>query len=152
MARRSGVDVTQLAERATSENHAASAAELARVEKARLALRASEEKRRTLREGRRVASSTLMTAMFDGMVLTSARGERRPLREVFVGTGIPSGTAECAAPKLLNAANTAGLRPLALAEAWWGPSQNNREHGSLQAPCGKCLPILGHLLCGLEAP
>jgi tRNA pseudouridine32 synthase/23S rRNA pseudouridine746 synthase len=150
LARRAGVDVTAAAEEAMRANHAASALELERVNGAKRLVREREETRRVLRESRRQASATLMAAMFDGMALTSARGERRGLRQVFVGGGIPSGTAECAAPKLLNAANVAGLRPLALAEAWWGPSQNGRNHGDLQAPCTKCLPILGHLLCGTE--
>jgi tRNA pseudouridine32 synthase/23S rRNA pseudouridine746 synthase len=87
--------------------------------------------------------------MFAAAALTNARGERRPLQEVFVGQGIPGGTAGCAVPKLLEAANVARLRPIALAEAWWGPTLNGRYHGDVQPPCDrKCKPILGHLLCG----
>ncbi|MEW5853495.1 MAG: hypothetical protein AB2A00_32260 [Myxococcota bacterium] len=125
----------------------------ARVESARDAVRAVEEKVRTLRESRRNASATLMAAMFDVVVMTSARGERRPLREVFVGAGMPSGTGQCAVPKLLHAANLAGIRPVAIAEAWWGPTVNGRTHGEVQAPCErKCQPILGYLLCGADGP
>ena len=90
--------------------------------------------------------------MFDAMSLTSARGVTLPLRQVFVAPfGMPSGTGECAIPRLLHAANRTGIRPVGLAEAWWGPPVGKRVHGQLQPPCErKCLPILGHLLCGLE--
>lgn len=87
--------------------------------------------------------------MFNAAAVTNARGERRPLREIFVGDRIPGGTTDCCVPKLLEAANVAGLRPISMAEAWWGPTTNGRHHGELQPPCDrKCLPVLGHLLCG----
>ena len=89
--------------------------------------------------------------MFDAARVTNARGETRPLREIFAGKGIAGGTAHCAATKLLHAANVARLRPIALAEAWWGPTINGRVQGDVQPPCDRrCGPILGHLLCGLD--
>ena len=103
-----------------------------------------------LRRARREASQALSTAMFEAATVTNARGERRPLREIFVGDRIAGGTTDCCVPKLLEAANVRGWRPVALAEAWWGPSIGGRRHGDLQPPCErKCLPILGHLLCGI---
>lgn len=101
------------------------------------------------RARRRETSLTLSTALFDFAAVTSARGERLPLRSIFVGDRIAGGTTDCTVPKLLEAANVAGLRPVAVAEAWWGPTLNGRRHGEAQAPCArKCQPILGHLLCG----
>lgn len=104
---------------------------------------------RRIKAARRASSATLMAAMFDAATLCSMAGIHRPLREVFVGRGIPSGSTECAVPKLLHHANRERLRPLALAEAWWGQPLQERRHGDLQTPCAaKCQPILGYLLCG----
>ena len=65
----------------------------------------------------------------------------------------PSGAGECCAPKLLQYALTHGITPLALAEFWVGaPSRTEiRQEGAFYAPCsGKCVPILKHVLEGLE--
>lgn len=65
----------------------------------------------------------------------------------------PSGAGECCAPKLLQYALTHGITPLALAEFWVGaPSRTEiRQEGAFYAPCsGKCVPILRHMLDGLE--
>ncbi len=112
---------------------------------------ASEQEVQALKAQRRAISAALMSAMFDSVVLCNGRGEALPLRQVFVGGGMPSGTGECAVPRLLNEANRKGIRPLAVGEAWWGAPQNGRVHGDIQHPCArKCEPILGHLLCGWE--
>ena len=65
----------------------------------------------------------------------------------------PSGAGECCAPKLLQYALTHGLKPLALAEFWVGaPSKTEiRQEGAFYAPCsGRCVPILKHMLQGVE--
>ena len=65
----------------------------------------------------------------------------------------PSGAGECCAPKLLQYALTHGLKPVALAEFWIGaPSRTEiRKEGCFYAPCsGKCVPILRHMLQGLD--
>lgn len=65
----------------------------------------------------------------------------------------PSGAGECCAPKLLQYALTHGLKPLELAEFWIGaPSRTEiRREGVFYAPCsGKCMPILKHMLQGLN--
>ena len=57
----------------------------------------------------------------------------------------PSGTGECCAPKLLNYANSHGLKPLALAEFWYGESPRGevRHHGRFYEPCqSRCQPII----------
>jgi tRNA pseudouridine32 synthase/23S rRNA pseudouridine746 synthase len=116
---------------------------------ARRALASERERLQKLRAERRAASQVLSTAMFDAAKVTNARGDAWSLREVFAGPAIAGGTTDCTVPKLLEAANVAGLRPLALAEAWWGTTINGRHHGDIQLPCErKCQPVLGHLLCG----
>lgn len=156
MARSQGADpaaVDRLAQEAKKRDKAASARERARVEQAREVLAQQEQVVRALRDSRRQLSATCMAAMLDAVQLTNARGETRRLRDVFMGEGVPTGTGECAAPKLLQAANRARLHPVAMVEAWWGPSFNGRNHGDIQPPCAeKCLPILGYLLCGLDDP
>ncbi len=65
----------------------------------------------------------------------------------------PSGAGECCAPKLLQYAFAHGLEPVAMAEFWVGaPSHTEiRQEGVFYAPCsGKCVPILRHMLSGLE--
>jgi tRNA pseudouridine32 synthase/23S rRNA pseudouridine746 synthase len=65
----------------------------------------------------------------------------------------PSGAGDCAAPKLFQYAFSNGLKPIALAEFWWGapPNSNSRKHKYFYPACrGKCEPILGHMLSGIE--
>jgi len=64
------------------------------------------------------------------------------------------GAGDCAAPKLLAQAYRLGLRPLALAEVWWGapPLTGGRHAGVFYPACrGKCGGILPHMLGGLDA-
>ena len=80
---------------------------------------------------------------FDAGERSKVKGERIP----------PSGAGECCAPKLLQYALTHGLKPIALAEFWVGaPSRTElRKEGCFYAPCsGKCVPILRHMLQGLD--
>ena len=65
----------------------------------------------------------------------------------------PAGAGECCAPKLLQAAFLQGLEPVELAEFWVGAAPKNeiRQEGAFYAPCsGRCVPILRHMLEGLE--
>ena len=65
----------------------------------------------------------------------------------------PSGTGDCAAPKMLQYAFSNGLTPVAMAEFWWGKSPNSevRKHGNFYSACrGKCEPVLGHMLQGID--
>lgn len=72
---------------------------------------------------------------------------------LFAGGLPPAGAGDCAAPKLLQYASLHELRPLALAEFWWGasPSTGVRNHGQFYPSCrGKCRPILPFMLRGLN--
>ena len=65
----------------------------------------------------------------------------------------PSGSGECCAPKLLQAAYHLGLKPIAMAEFWVGrpPKDELRIDGHYYPACsGKCRPILTHMLRGLD--
>jgi hypothetical protein len=112
------------------------------------------EKRQALRQERRRLSRQLMRDLHGLYRLTNFRGETAGLADVFLGTtGIPTGTGDCCAPKLLNFAANHQLRPIGLTEFYWGRENlsGTRRHGAGSGPCvEKCLPILGFMLCGLD--
>lgn len=121
-------------------------------------------------------SQRLQRLLFANYRFVNGQGETRNLLEIFQNekpiippdewfarqpstlntppsTLPPSGAGECCAPKLLQYALTHGLRPIALAEFWVGtPSHTEvRREGCFYPPCsGKCVPILRHMLRGLE--
>lgn len=102
---------------------------------------------------RRIVSQETMRLIWDSYQLTNFAGQTTTLRALFPGGDPPSGAADCAAPKLLAAARGAGLRPLALAEFWWGapPPGGGRVEGMFFPACReKCGPVLPFLLGGLE--
>ena len=137
-AERRRLDAAQAAERAETE---ARVAEL-------------EARRAALVEARAARSRTLLVEIHDAYRFASGRGTWRSLRELFAPDAPPGGAGDCAAPKLLAYAYRAGLRPLALAEVWWGapPRTGGRHAGSFYPACrGKCGPILAHMLDGLDA-
>ncbi|MFH0782993.1 MAG: hypothetical protein V2B20_13735 [Pseudomonadota bacterium] len=107
-----------------------------------------------LRKERRHLSRQLMKAFHDLYTLVNFRGETAKLSDVFLGkTGIPTGTGDCCAPKLLNFAACHQLRPIGLSEFYWGRENQSgtRRHGVFSSSClEKCTPILGFMLCGLD--
>lgn len=106
---------------------------------------------RVLDATRAARSRALTTQIHDTYHFANARGEQRSLRSLFAPGEPPTGSGDCAAPKLLAHAYRLGLRPIALGEFWWGAaSTGDRREGVFYAACrGKCLPILSHLLDGL---
>jgi len=65
----------------------------------------------------------------------------------------PGGTGDCCAPKLLQYAYQHHLKPVCMAEFWWGPSPQSeiRRHGEFYPACrGKCKPVLTWMLQGLD--
>jgi tRNA pseudouridine32 synthase/23S rRNA pseudouridine746 synthase len=64
---------------------------------------------------------------------------------------IPTGTGDCCAPKLLHCAAVHNLKPLAMAEFWWGPPSGDKIQGEFYGACGdRCQPLMGFLLSGLS--
>ena len=65
----------------------------------------------------------------------------------------PGGTGDCCAPKLLQYAYQHQLKPVCMAEFWWGasPASEIRHHGEFYPACrGKCKPVLTWMLQGLD--
>ncbi|MER0261398.1 RluA family pseudouridine synthase [Vibrio vulnificus] len=110
----------------------------------------------TLKEQRKTLSNALQHKLFAQYRFLNVRGEQSDLNAIFAPTTSPvppAGSGECAAPKLLQYAFTHGLKPLAMAEFWWGvsPKSEVRQHKKFYPSChSKCHPILGHMLQGLN--
>jgi tRNA pseudouridine32 synthase / 23S rRNA pseudouridine746 synthase len=109
-----------------------------------------------LKKQRAERSFALQRKIFDHYTFLNAKGQRKSLMEIFSflnGGFPPSGSGECAAPKLLHYAFENDLQPICMAEFWWGKEshQEIRKHGEFYPACrSKCEPILGHMLQGLE--
>ncbi len=118
----------------------------------------------TLKAQRKHMSEALQRRIFSWFVVRNARGEQSDLAEVFAAyyranpslqasAVPPSGAGECCAPKLLQYAFTHQLKPLCIAEFWWGksPAKEVRHHGHYYGAClNKCRPILWFMLQGLQ--
>ena len=109
-----------------------------------------------LKNERKERSSSLQQRLFDQYHFLNAQGETRSVLNIFqeaIQLQPPAGAGECAAPKLLQFAYQHKLKPIAMAEFWWGESPNTevRKHLSFYPACrGKCEPILNHMLQGLK--
>lgn len=109
-----------------------------------------------LKAERKTRSAALQQKLFGQFKMLNARGEVKDLCDIFSQTvqkTPPAGAGECAAPKLLQWAYLNNLRPVAMAEFWWGvsPKTEIRRHGYYYPACkGKCEPILAHMLQGLD--
>ena len=110
----------------------------------------------SLKEERKQRSIALQQWIFRQFRLLNARGEEQDIYQIFEETAHrnpPAGTGECAAPKLLQHAYSNGLKPIAMAEFWWGESPKGeiRRHGYYYPACRhKCEPILNFMLQGLD--
>ena len=106
-----------------------------------------------LKELRKQKSSALQQRLFDAYSFLNQSGERKSIGEIF-NNNPPAGAGECAAPKLLHYAFENQLKPIAMAEFWWGKAPNSeiRKHKQFYPACkSKCEPILmTHMLQGLD--
>lgn len=112
----------------------------------------NSEKKNSLVKERKSLSQNLMKDIHALYTVSNFSGESKPLETVYIGTGIPTGTGDCCAPKLLNYAAQNNLTPVSLAEFYWGKENlsGTRKHGKFYSSCpDKCQPILGYMLCGL---
>lgn len=109
-------------------------------------------------------SQDLQLWLFHQYRMLNARGEEKDLVNIWQDYHCsprirrryplpPGGTGDCCAPKLLQYAYQHNLRPVCMAEFWWGPSPKSevRHHGQFYPACrGKCKPILTWMLQGLD--
>lgn len=108
-----------------------------------------------LKVQRKAFSIELQNKIFDQYFFLNQAGEEKSLRAIFKtrsDNNPPSGAGECAAPKLLQYAFQHQMKPLALAEFWWGlsPKSDHWKHGHFYPCCNeKCEPILEHMLAGM---
>ena len=109
-----------------------------------------------LKKRRKTLSKSLQKKLFTQYQFLNANGETTDLNAIFAALPEhtpPSGAGDCAAPKLLQYAYKHDLKPLAMAEFWWGaaPKSAIRQHKNYYPSCySKCQPILGHMLKGLD--
>lgn len=109
-------------------------------------------------------SQDLQTWLFHQYRMMNGLGEVRDLVEIWQDYHSsprlrskyplpPGGTGDCCAPKLLQYAFLHHLRPVCMAEFWWGESPKGliRHHGQFYPACrGKCKPVLTWMLQGLN--
>ncbi len=109
-----------------------------------------------LRNQRRLHSISLQSQLFRQYHFLNQYGESSSLTELFRNAGYRqpvSGAGECAGPKLLQYAFQNNMRPIAMAEFWWGlsPKTATWKHGQYYPYCReKCAPIMEHMLKGLS--
>jgi hypothetical protein len=105
------------------------------------------------KKDRRTYSQSMMFVVQDLYQLQNFKGNQRSILNVFYeDRGIPIGSGDCCAPKLLHAAAQRGLTPLGLSEFYFGKDNKSSTRFNKEFyPCCKikCQPILGYMLCGL---
>ncbi len=105
-----------------------------------------------LKKERKEKSYGLQQQLFEHYRFLNSRREEKNVVEIFERSSHgnpPSAAGDCAAPKLLQYAFEHGLKPIALAEFWWGlsPKGKEREHKKFYPSCkNKCRPILEYML------
>ena len=114
--------------------------------------------------GDKQMSQELQLWLFHQYRMLNAKGETKDLVDIWQDYHCsprirnryplpPGGTGDCCAPKLLQYAFSHGLRPVCMAEFWWGPSPKSevRHHLQFYPACrGKCKPVLTWMLQGLN--
>ena len=111
---------------------------------------------KSLQRKRKQMSDELQRWLFSAYRMLNAKGEERDLIDIFreyTHAMPPAGAGDCCAPKLLQYAYQHRLHPVCMAEFWWGesPASEIRHHLHYYPACrSKCLPILTHMLKGLD--
>ncbi|MEG4960591.1 MULTISPECIES: pseudouridine synthase [unclassified Microcoleus] len=113
-------------------------------------IEAADRRMRALKQRRKELSRELQTQMHAAYTLVNFLGKSRSLSSLMPTNSIPTGTGDCCAPKLLHCAAANNLKPLAMAEFWWGPPSGDKIQGEFYGACGdRCQPLMGFLLSGL---
>ncbi|CAL2105183.1 tRNA pseudouridine32 synthase / 23S rRNA pseudouridine746 synthase [Tenacibaculum sp. 190524A02b] len=113
-----------------------------------------QKKTTKLSKQRAELSATLQQKIFEHYRFLNAQQQTQNLLQLFESnpTLIPAGAGDCCAPKLFQYAFQHQLKPIALAEFWWGAplATSIRKHLHYYPACtGKCKPILSFMLQGL---
>jgi tRNA pseudouridine32 synthase / 23S rRNA pseudouridine746 synthase len=130
----------------------------------------NQDQIRDLKQRRKIRSRQLQTQMHDAYRLMNFLGTSSSLR-ALMPAGIPTGTGDCCAPKLLHYAASQGLKPIAMAEFWWGDTiakgeamptaplsnrgsdgENKQKiQGAFYGACeARCQPLMGFMLAGVS--
>lgn len=126
-----------------------------RIDEIKSSMAQYDETIETLKKERREKSAALQQQLFEQYAFLNKDSKTKSLHAIFSDTVFgkpPAAAGECATPKLLQYAFLNGLRPVAMAEFWWGapPKSEIRKHKQLYPACtGKCKPILEHMLEGI---
>ncbi|MEM9924792.1 MAG: pseudouridine synthase [Cyanobacteria bacterium P01_D01_bin.50] len=103
-----------------------------------------------LKQRRKEISRKLQEQMHAAYSVMNFLGNSSSLQQLMP-QGLPTGTGDCCAPKLLHFAAINGLKPLAIAEFWWGESKGDKIQGEFYGACvERCQPLMGFLLSGLS--
>jgi tRNA pseudouridine32 synthase / 23S rRNA pseudouridine746 synthase len=117
----------------------------------KIAIEQADDRIRELKHQRKTLSQQLQTQMHQVAAVTNFAGESRSLAQLQPA-GLPTGTGECCAPKLLHYAAIHYLQPIAMAEFWWGPALGDKQPGKFYEACiDRCQPLMGFMLSGLSA-
>ncbi len=121
-------------------------------------LEQADEQTRNLKQQRKIISRQLQEQMHQAYRLMNFLGTSSSLRELMPA-GIPTGTGDCCAPKLLHYAASQGLKPIAMAEFWWGDGacgsggewgRTKKYQGKFYGAClERCQPLMGFMLAGV---
>ncbi len=137
----------------TAERRAFDLAHTRELQSLEARLRPFDAQRALVELRRSERSNQLLRQMHATYRVINAHGEQRELRALFAPNEPPGGAGDCAAPKLFGDAFRRRLRPVALAEFWWGaaPSSGARQPGAYYPSCrGKCGIVLPFMLEGLD--
>ncbi|MGB4408348.1 MAG: RluA family pseudouridine synthase [Sphaerochaeta sp.] len=101
---------------------------------------------------RKALSQSVLLELYSLYKFRCIDGRTKTFSDIFGSKLPPTGTGDCCAPKLLNWAFSHNLRPVSMAEFYYGLSNRSgsREHKAFYGPCDdKCQPLLKHML-GLD--
>lgn len=126
-----------------------------KIEQLEKAFNEFEKPLRVLKEKRKTFSAELQEQLHKSYRFLNANGQEKDLLTIFdeIQFRLPAGTGECCAPKLFQYAFQHNLQPIAMAEFWWGksPASEVKTHKEYYPACkGKCKPVLGWMLQGLD--
>ena len=112
----------------------------------------NQKKINELTELRKQKSHNIQQWLFENYVFSTSTGKTKNVANIFADSGYgnpPAAAGECAAPKLLQYAFSNQLKPVALAEFWWGniSKSKERKHLGFYPACeDKCRAVLGFML------